>query len=160
MVLCSTTKQFSELLARRINCRPSARVSVSAPANHPCFGDLTLRKNRRPSGKVSRIAIANSFLSAISTALLTSAICDAHGFRTSCLPLRTGASDNRRDSSDAKSRIRRFYADKRMAPQVGLEPTTLRLTAECSAIELLRSVVDRAGARSIATHHSIFAGWR
>jgi hypothetical protein len=26
-----------------------------------------------------------------------------------------------------------------MAPQVGLEPTTLRLTAECSAIELLRS---------------------
>ena len=27
-----------------------------------------------------------------------------------------------------------------MAPQVGLEPTTLRLTAECSAIELLRSV--------------------
>ncbi len=28
---------------------------------------------------------------------------------------------------------------KRLAPQVGLEPTTLRLTAECSAIELLRS---------------------
>ena len=27
-----------------------------------------------------------------------------------------------------------------MAPQVGFEPTTLRLTAECSAIELLRSV--------------------
>ena len=27
-----------------------------------------------------------------------------------------------------------------MAPQVGLEPTTLRLTAECSTIELLRSV--------------------
>ncbi len=32
---------------------------------------------------------------------------------------------------------------KRLAPQVGLEPTTLRLTAECSAIELLRS--DQAG---------------
>src|SRR5437588_4420667 len=31
-----------------------------------------------------------------------------------------------------------------MAPQVGLEPTTLRLTAGCSAIELLRSVVMRA----------------
>jgi hypothetical protein len=30
-----------------------------------------------------------------------------------------------------------------MAPQVGLEPTTLRLTAGCSAIELLRSVVVR-----------------
>ncbi len=28
---------------------------------------------------------------------------------------------------------------KGMAPQVGLEPTTLRLTAECSAIELLRN---------------------
>ena len=27
-----------------------------------------------------------------------------------------------------------------MAPQVGLEPTTTRLTAECSAIELLRNV--------------------
>ena len=30
-----------------------------------------------------------------------------------------------------------------MAPQVGLEPTTLRLTAGCSAIELLRSVAKR-----------------
>ena len=27
-----------------------------------------------------------------------------------------------------------------MAPQVGLEPTTTRLTAECSAIELLRNM--------------------
>jgi hypothetical protein len=35
---------------------------------------------------------------------------------------------------------------KRMAPQVGFEPTTLRLTAGCSTIELLRSVVDRAWA--------------
>src|SRR4051812_32672408 len=37
-----------------------------------------------------------------------------------------------------------------MAPQVGLEPTTLRLTAGCSAIELLRSVVDgvRPGRRT------------
>jgi hypothetical protein len=36
-----------------------------------------------------------------------------------------------------------------MAPQVGFEPTTLRLTAECSTIELLRSVVRRpfGGAR-------------
>ncbi len=33
---------------------------------------------------------------------------------------------------------------KRMAPQVGLEPTTLRLTAGCSAIELLRSAVAGA----------------
>jgi hypothetical protein len=39
-----------------------------------------------------------------------------------------------------------FYTDSTngedfifMAPQVGLEPTTLRLTAECSTIELLRS---------------------
>ena len=27
-----------------------------------------------------------------------------------------------------------------IAPQVGLEPTTTRLTAECSAIELLRNI--------------------
>src|SRR5579884_1597037 len=32
---------------------------------------------------------------------------------------------------------------KGLAPQVGLEPTTLRLTAECSTIELLRSSPDR-----------------
>ena len=32
---------------------------------------------------------------------------------------------------------------ERMAPQVGLEPTTLRLTAGCSAIELLRNTVRR-----------------
>ena len=31
-----------------------------------------------------------------------------------------------------------------LAPQVGLEPTTLRLTAECSAIELLRNVCLRS----------------
>jgi hypothetical protein len=31
----------------------------------------------------------------------------------------------------------------KLAPEVGLEPTTLRLTAECSAIELLRSVLRR-----------------
>jgi hypothetical protein len=36
-----------------------------------------------------------------------------------------------------------------MAPQVGFEPTTLRLTAECSAIELLRSVETGPKARSI-----------
>ena len=30
--------------------------------------------------------------------------------------------------------------DMFLAPQVGLEPTTLRLTAECSAIELLRNI--------------------
>ena len=32
----------------------------------------------------------------------------------------------------------------RMAPEVGLEPTTLRLTAECSAIELLRITRESA----------------
>ena len=30
---------------------------------------------------------------------------------------------------------------KSLAPQVGLEPTTLRLTAECSTVELLRTKV-------------------
>ena len=28
-----------------------------------------------------------------------------------------------------------------MAPQVGLEPTTVRLTAECSTTELLRNII-------------------
>src|SRR5579883_1458975 len=48
---------------------------------------------------------------------------------------------------------------KRLAPQVGLEPTTLRLTAGCSAIELLRSVVGRLGiaARSDCTANHIEA---
>ena len=41
-----------------------------------------------------------------------------------------------------------FKSNKNMAPQVGLEPTTLRLTAGCSAIELLRSVL-RQTARQI-----------
>ena len=35
-------------------------------------------------------------------------------------------------------RLRTLDSDD-VAPQVGLEPTTLRLTAECSAIELLRN---------------------
>ena len=35
-----------------------------------------------------------------------------------------------------------------MAPQVGLEPTTLRLTAECSAIELLRNIGNAAATYS------------
>jgi hypothetical protein len=38
-----------------------------------------------------------------------------------------------------------------MAPQVGLEPTTLRLTAGCSAIELLRSVCALQAAPQIVT---------
>ena len=41
---------------------------------------------------------------------------------------------------DGKCVSAKAHAGQRMAPQVGLEPTTLRLTAECSAIELLRSM--------------------
>ena len=37
--------------------------------------------------------------------------------------------------------VQDLWGGEILAPQVGLEPTTLRLTAECSAIELLRSVV-------------------
>ncbi len=33
-------------------------------------------------------------------------------------------------------------APLKLAPQVGLEPTTYRLTAGCSAIELLRNKID------------------
>jgi hypothetical protein len=32
-----------------------------------------------------------------------------------------------------------FPINKKMAPQVGLEPTTDRLTADCSTTELLRN---------------------
>jgi hypothetical protein len=39
----------------------------------------------------------------------------------------------------------------RLAPQVGLEPTTLRLTVECSAIELLRNMLA-VGRASEALH--------
>ena len=42
---------------------------------------------------------------------------------------------------------------KRMAPQVGLEPTTLRLTAGCSAIELLRSGSTRARVLNCQQNH-------
>jgi hypothetical protein len=43
-----------------------------------------------------------------------------------------------------------------MAPQVGLEPTTLRLTAGCSAIELLRSVdLHHLGAANCLFNHNI-----
>jgi hypothetical protein len=35
-----------------------------------------------------------------------------------------------------------------LAPQVGLEPTTLRLTAECSTIELLRSIGNTSRRKS------------
>ncbi len=47
-----------------------------------------------------------------------------------------------------------------MAPQVGLEPTTLRLTAGCSAIELLRSIFGARpeGAASFFVIHNIIGG--
>ena len=47
-------------------------------------------------------------------------------------------------SINAKRSPHALYQNMRtsLAPQVGLEPTTLRLTAECSAIELLRNMVD------------------
>src|SRR5664280_1967372 len=38
----------------------------------------------------------------------------------------------------------------KLAPQVGLEPTTLRLTAECSTIELLRSSGNLRHAQSLS----------
>jgi hypothetical protein len=38
-----------------------------------------------------------------------------------------------------------------MAPEVGLEPTTTRLTAACSTIELLWNPVPRKGRRNLQT---------
>ena len=43
-----------------------------------------------------------------------------------------------------------------MAPQVGLEPTTTRLTAECSAIELLRN--NDAENPTDSPHHLLESG--
>ena|ERR1700761_2826688 len=41
-----------------------------------------------------------------------------------------------------------------MAPEVGLEPTTLRLTAECSAIELLRNIfLDRRETHALFSYN-------
>ena len=42
-----------------------------------------------------------------------------------------------------KACIRVRWLQARLAPQAGLEPATLRLTAECSAIELLRNITAR-----------------
>ena len=48
---------------------------------------------------------------------------------------------NTRGRESKKAANRGFFISEILAPQVGLEPTTLRLTAECSAIELLRSKI-------------------
>jgi hypothetical protein len=46
-------------------------------------------------------------------------------------------------------RLKGWKSLKGLAPQVGLEPTTLRLTAECSTIELLRSKAGRLASTSL-----------
>ena len=52
---------------------------------------------------------------------------------------RTAKETENTDSCEECKLWNDYNVQKRMAPQVGLEPTTLRLTAGCSAIELLRS---------------------
>ena len=61
---------------------------------------------------------------------------------------------------DYKNRSDEIRPDFKMAPQVGLEPTTLRLTAGCSAIELLRSVLGARpeGAASFVVIYNIIGG--
>ena len=44
-----------------------------------------------------------------------------------------------------------------MAPQVGLEPTTTRLTAECSAIELLRNMESGSDLSSRAVSSQVLS---
>ena len=48
----------------------------------------------------------------------------------------------RRENRTKRTKKEPTFGGFFLAPQVGLEPTTLRLTAECSAIELLRNMVD------------------
>ena len=40
----------------------------------------------------------------------------------------------------SKKGVKKNLTPLKVAPQVGLEPTTLRLTAECSTTELLRNI--------------------
>ena len=57
-------------------------------------------------------------------------------------------------TQDRKRRRVKEYVEIKgfiLAPQVGFEPTTLRLTAECSTIELLRS---NAGQVFFILHHA------
>jgi hypothetical protein len=46
-----------------------------------------------------------------------------------------------------------------LAPQVGLEPTTLRLTAECSAIELLRNKRPHIARTMCRARKSFYNRW-
>ena len=47
-----------------------------------------------------------------------------------------------------------------MAPQVGLEPTTVRLTAECSTTELLRNNMNMVGLNGLEPSTSRLSGVR
>ena len=47
--------------------------------------------------------------------------------------------------------------DNEVAPQVGLEPTTTRLTAECSAIELLRNMESGSDLSSRAVSSQVLS---
>ena len=47
----------------------------------------------------------------------------------------------------------------KLAPQVGLEPTTLRLTAECSAIELLRNKRPRIAWNHARARRNFYNRW-
>ena len=47
-----------------------------------------------------------------------------------------------------------------MAPQVGLEPTTDRLTAECSTTELLRNNMNMVGLNGLEPSTSRLSGVR
>src|SRR6185295_13685221 len=59
---------------------------------------------------------------------------------TMCIPSWIRSLQLRTRLGKEKGRRSRFQRPSSyLAPQVGLEPTTLRLTAECSAIELLRN---------------------
>ena len=44
-----------------------------------------------------------------------------------------------------------------LAPQVGFEPTTLRLTAGCSAVELLRNTVEQRVAEGVRPGRALSA---
>lgn len=111
---------------------PSPRASTNSPRV------ARLRENSRPVQLDARSGRADSDW----VTTLTSANRDtrrsagalperAHGGARTATSVQQRAAQSRQPLAPTSSRRRR-----RVAPRVGLEPTTLRLTAECSTIEL------------------------
>src|SRR5262249_52882533 len=79
---------------------------------------------------------------------------------SSCSRSKDGAAITRLDETSQHDAVKgaknprdggRRGGDRRVAPRVGFEPTTLRLTAECSTIELPRNETEAGGRQDPAS---------